>query len=112
MYRYTCIYMKALEKDRKLEEQYMYHMYAIFDLFSVHPLHGHTFEGVQFLGSTSRQKPSYRHPRARVPILSMVKYSCTLQLFRTAVQCHVINMSVTSCDTSSQEQIDKTTRKI
>ena len=49
---------------------------------------------------------------ARVPMLSMVKYSCTVQLFRTAVLCHVINMSVTSSDTSSQERVDKTTRKI
>ena len=57
--------------------------------------------GVQFLGSTSRQKPSYRHPRARVPMLSMVEYSCTVQLLRTAVICHVINRSVTSSDTSS-----------
>ena len=48
---------------------------------------GVDFPGVQFLGSTSRQKPSYRHPRARVhvPMLSMVEYSCTVQLFRTAV---------------------------
>ena len=76
------------------------------------PQEGVDFPGVQFLGSTSRQKPSYRHPRARVPMLSMVKYSCTVQLFRTAVLCHVINMSVTSSDTSSQERVDKTTRKI
>ena len=54
-----------------------------------------------FRGSNSRQKPSYRHPRARVPMLSMVEYSCTVQLFRTAVLCHVINRSVTSSDTSS-----------
>ena len=44
-------------------------------------------------------------------MLSMVKYSCTVQLFRTAVLCHVINRSVTSSDTSSQERVDKTTRK-
>ena len=49
------------------------------------PQEGVDFPGVQFLGSTSRQKPSYRHPRARVPMLSMVEYSCTIQLFRTAV---------------------------
>ena len=65
------------------------------------PQEGVDFPGVQFLGSTSRQKPSYRHPRARVPMLSMVEYSCTVQLFRTAVLCHVINRSVTSSDTSS-----------
>ena len=67
------------------------------------PQEGVDFPGVQFLGSTSRQKPSYRHPRARVPMLSMVKYSCTVlvQLFRKAVLCHVINRSVTSSDTSS-----------
>ena len=57
------------------------------------PQEGVDFPGVQFLGSTSRQKPfrlhvhMYRHPRARVhvPMLSMVEYSCTVQLFRTAV---------------------------
>ena len=68
------------------------------------PQEGVDFPWVQFLvlGSTSRrQKPSYRHPRARVPMLSMVEYSCTVQLFRTAVLCHVINRSVTSSDTSS-----------
>ena len=65
------------------------------------PQEGVDFPGVQFLGATSRQKPSYRHPRARVPMLSMVEYSCTVQLFRTAVLCHVINRSVTSSDTSS-----------
>ena len=65
------------------------------------PQEGVDFPGVQFLGATSRQKPSYRHPRARVPMLSMVEYSCTVQLFRTAVLCHVINRSVTSYDTSS-----------
>ena len=65
------------------------------------PQEGVDFPGVQFLGATSRQKPSYRHPRARVPMLSMVEYSCTVQLFRTAVLYHVINMSVTSSDTSS-----------
>ena len=65
------------------------------------PQEGVDFPGVQFLGSTSRQKPSYRHPRARVPMLSMVEYSCTVQLFRTAVLCHIINKSETSCDTSS-----------
>ena len=65
------------------------------------PQEGVDFPGLQFLGSTSRQKPSYRHPRARVPMLSMVEYSCTVQLFRTAVLCHVINRSVTSSDTSS-----------
>ena len=75
------------------------------------PQEGVDFPGVQFLGSTSRQKPSYRHPRARVPMLSMVEYSCTVQLFRTAVLCHVINKSVTSSDTSSQERVDKSTRK-
>ena len=64
------------------------------------------------IGSNSRYKPSYRHPHARVPMLSMVKYSCTVQLFRTAVLCHVINRIVTSSDTSSQERVDKTTRKI
>ena len=42
------------------------------------------FPGVQLLGATSRQKPSYRHPRARVPMLSMVEYSCTVHC--TAVQ--------------------------
>ena len=65
------------------------------------PQEGVDFPGVQFLGFTSRQKPSYRHPRARVPMLSMVEYSCTVQLFRTAVLWHVIIMSVTSSDTSS-----------
>ena len=65
------------------------------------PQEGVDFPGVQFLASTSRQKPSYRHPRARVPMLSMVEYSCAVQLFRTSVLCHVINMSVTSYDTSS-----------
>ena len=65
------------------------------------PQEGVDFPGVQFLGSTSRQKPSYRHPRARVPMLSMVEYSCTVQLFRTAVLFRVINRSVTSSDTSS-----------
>ena len=49
------------------------------------PQEGVDFPGVQFLGSTSRQKPSYRHPRAREPMLSMVEYSCTVQLFRKAV---------------------------
>ena len=76
------------------------------------PQEGVDFPGVQFLGSTSRQKPSYRHPRARVPMLSMVKYSCTVQLLRTAVLCHVINRSVTSSNTSSKERVDKTKRKI
>ena len=36
------------------------------------PQEGVDFPGVQFLGSSSRQKPSYRHSRARVPMLSMV----------------------------------------
>ena len=50
------------------------------------PQEGVDFPGIQFLGSTSRQKPSYRHPRARVPImLSMVhvnlEYSCTNWLY-------------------------------
>ena len=64
------------------------------------PQEGVDFPRVQFLGSTYRQKPSYRHPCARVPImLSVVEYSCTVQLFRTAVLCHVINRSVTSSDT-------------
>ena len=44
-------------------------------------------------------------------MLPMVEYSCPVQLFRTAVLCHVIIMSVTSSDTSSQERVDKTTRK-
>ena len=79
------------------------------------PQEGVDFPGVQVLGSTSRQKPSYyymyRHPRARVlvPMLSIVEYSCTVQLFRTAVISHVINRSVTSSDMSSQERVDKTT---
>ena len=65
------------------------------------PQEGVDVSGAQFLGSTSRQKPSYRHPHARVPMLSMVEYSCTVQLFRKAVLCHVIDRSVTSSDTSS-----------
>ena len=84
----------------------------VLDLFSGRTRTNGTFHGTKVSGSNSRQKPSYRHPRARVPMLSMVKYSCTVQLFRTAVLCHVINRSVTSSDTSSQERVDKTTRKI
>ena len=71
-----------------------------------------TFHGTKVLGTNSRQKPSDRHRRAHGPMLSMVKYSFTVQLFRTAVLCHVISMSVTSSDTSSQERVDKTIRKI
>ena len=72
------------------------------DLFSGRTRTNGTFYGTKVLGCNSRQKPSYRHPRARVPMLSMVvEYSCTVQLFRTAVFCHVINRSVTSYDTSS-----------
>ena len=90
----------------------VYERYEKSPASSVSPQTGMNFPVVQFWGSNSRQKPSYRHPRARVPMLSMVKYSCTVQLFRTAVLCHVINRSVTSSDTSSQERVDKTTRKI
>ena len=41
-----------------------------------------------------------------------MSFRADVQLFRTAVLCHVINRSVTSSDTSSQERVDKTTRKI
>ena len=89
--------LEVIEKKKKLLKEEN----VILDLFSGRTRTNGTFHGTKVLGSNSRQKPSYRHPRARVPMLSMVEYSCTVQLFRTAVLCHVINRSVTSSDTSS-----------
>ena len=84
------------------------------DLFSGRTRTNGTFHGTKVLGSNSRQKPSYRHPRARVPMLSMVKYSCTVQLFRTAVLCHVINTRATSSNTiigAARQNYKKNTRR-
>ena len=41
------------------------------------PQEGVDFPGVQFLGATSRQKPSYRHPRARVLLHVLIYYMYT-----------------------------------
>ena len=50
------------------------------------PQEGVDFPGVQFLGSTSRQKPSYRHPRARISMYYMLHV-------RTRTKLHV-NLSI------------------
>ena len=75
-----------------------------------------TFRWCNFEGPTPVRSRPFAIPCARVhvPMLSMVEYSCTVQLFSTAVLCHVINWSVTSSDTSiiGAARQNKTTRKI